>query len=103
MRDGPVSARAREVDMFRRQLHAQVRVGQWRDFYGKFEKLDKLARAKNLVPTQLWTVTFGPLNGAILITDYETLEAFDRDTKAFTNDPDLMNLWRDMGKHVDGI
>jgi len=89
--------------MFRHQLHAQVRIGHWRDFYSLYEKLDQLARAKNLVPTQLWAVSFGQLNSAVLVTDYETIEAYDRDTKAFTNDSDLMNLWREMGKHTDGI
>lgn len=89
--------------MFRHQLHAQVRIGQWRDYYSLYEKLDQLVRAKDLVPAQLWTVTLGQLNASVLVTDYETIEAYDRNLKAFTNDPDLMNLWRDMGKHVDGI
>jgi hypothetical protein len=81
----------------------QVRVGQWRDFYSLYEKLEHSVVAKNLVPTQLWIGTVGNINSGVLVTDYETIEAFDRDTKAFTNDPDLMNLWREMGKHVDGI
>ena len=89
--------------MFRHQLHVQVRVGQWRDHYSLYEKLDQLVRAKNLVPAQLWGVTLGKLNSAVLVTDYETIEAFDRNVKAFTNDPDLMSVWREMGKHVDGI
>lgn len=89
--------------MFRHQLHAQVRIGKWRDFYALYEKLDQLQRAKNLVPAQLWSASFGPLNSAVLVTDYETVEAYDRETKAFMNDPDLMNLWREMGKQVDGI
>lgn len=89
--------------MFRHQVHAQVRVGQWRDYYTLYEKLDQLARTKNLVASQLWAVTFGQLNNAVLVTDYETIDAYDRNLKAFTNDPDLMDVWREMGKHVDGI
>ena len=89
--------------MFRHQLHAQVRIGQYRDFYNLYEKLDKLVRAKKLVPTQLWGVTVGPLNNAVLVTDYESIEAYDRNLKAFVSDPDLMSVWREMGKHVDGI
>ena len=89
--------------MVRHQLHIQVGVGQWRDHYSLYEKLDQLVRAKNLVPAQLWGVTLGKLNSAVLVTDYETIEAFDRNVKAFTNDPDLMSVWREMGKHVDGI
>ena len=45
----------------------------------------------------------GNINSAILVTDYETMEAYNQNTKAFTNDPDVMNVWREMGKHVDGI
>jgi hypothetical protein len=89
--------------MFRLQRHMQVRVGQWRDYYSLYEKLEQSPVAKNLVPTQLWISTVGKINSAVVVTDYETIEAFGRDTKAFTNDPDLMNLWREMGKHVDGI
>ena len=89
--------------MFRHQLHAQVRIGEWRDWYSLYEKLDQLVRAKSLVPSQLWSVQLGPINGAVVVTDYDTIDAYDRNVKAFTNDPDCMNLWRQMGKHVDGI
>ena len=89
--------------MVRHQLHIQVGVGQWRDHYRLYEKLAQLVRAKNLVPTQLWALTVGNINSAILVTDYETMEAYNQNTKAFTNDPDIMNVWREMGKHVDGI
>ena len=45
----------------------------------------------------------GNINSAILATDYETMEAYNQNTKAFTNDPDVMYVWREMGKHLDGI
>jgi hypothetical protein len=93
----------REVDMFRHQTHLQVRGGQWRDFFSLYEKLEQLVVAKNLVPTQLWAVTLGQNNSAVLVTDYETIEAYDQNTKAFMNDPDVMNVWREIYKHVDGI
>jgi hypothetical protein len=89
--------------MFRHQTHVQVRVGQWRDFFSLYEKLEQLVVAKNLVPIQLWAVTLGKINSGVLVTDYETIEAYGRNSKAFTNDPDVMNVWREMGKHVDGI
>jgi hypothetical protein len=102
-RDGLTAPGAREVDMFRHQLHAQVRIGQYRDYYTLYEKLDQILRAKKLVPAQLWAVSLGPLNSAVLVTDYESIEAYDRNLKAFVNDPDVMSVWREMGKHVDGI
>ncbi len=89
--------------MFRHQLHVQVRVGQWREYYSQYKKLDKLVRAKKLVPAQLWGVTFGQLNAAVLVTDYESLEAFDRNIKTFQKNAELMSVWREMGKFVDGI
>ena len=89
--------------MFRLQSHVQVRVGQWRDFFSLYEKLEQLVVAKNLVQIQLWAVTLGKINSGVLVTDYETIEAYGRNSKAFTNDPDVMNVWREMGKHVDGI
>jgi hypothetical protein len=89
--------------MFRHQTHIQVGVGQWRDFFSLYEKLEQLVVAKNLVPTQLWAVTLGKINSAVLVTDYETIGAYDQNTKAFTSDPDVMKVWREMGKHIDGI
>jgi hypothetical protein len=89
--------------VYRHQLHVQVRVGQWREYYGQYEKLDKLVRAKKLVPTKLFGVTFGALNAAVLVTDYESLDAFDRNIKAFQKDAETMGVWREMGKLVDGI
>ena len=89
--------------MVRHQTHLQVRGGQWRDFFNLYEKLEQLVVAKNLVPTQLWAVTLGQNNSAVLVTDYETIGAYDQNTKAFMNDPDVMNVWREIYKHVDGI
>jgi len=89
--------------MFRHQTHIQVGVGQWRDFFSLYEKLEQLVVAKNLVPTQLWAVTLGKINSAVLVTDYETILGYDQNTTAFTNDPDVMNVWREMGKYIDGI
>jgi hypothetical protein len=89
--------------MFRHQTHVQVGVGQWHDFFSLYEKLEQLLVAKNLAPTHLWAVTLGKINSGVLVTDYETIEAYDQNTKAFTNDPDVMTVWREMGKHLDGI
>lgn len=89
--------------MLRHQLHLQVGVGQWRDFFSLYEKLEQLVVSKNLVPVQLWAVTLGKINSGVLVTDYGTIEAYDQNSKAFTNDPDVMNVWREMGKHLDGI
>ncbi len=89
--------------MFRHQTHLQVGVGQWRDFFSLYEKLEQLVVSKNLVPVQLWAVTLGKINSGVLVTDYRTIEAYNQNYKAFTNDPDVMTVWREMGKHLDGI
>lgn len=89
--------------MFRYQLHSQVRPGHWREFYRLYEEMEQLSRARNLVPSNLWLVSFGPINQAVQVADYETMEAFDQDGKAFESDPDIMKLWRDMGEHIEGI
>ena len=89
--------------MVRHQTHVQVGVGQWRDFFSLYEKLAQLVVAENLVPTQLWAVKLGKINSAVLVTEHATIEAYDRNYKAFTSDADVMNVWREMGKHLDGI
>jgi hypothetical protein len=87
--------------MFRHLFYGQVSLGQWRDFYKLWEKLDQTIRAKNLAPTQLWAPTVGTLNSFMLTTDYETIEAFQANQTAFYGDAESMTIWRDMAKHLE--
>jgi len=89
--------------MFRLQFHYQVRLGEFRQFYDLFEQLDKVVIKKGLHRSTLWGGTVGNLNNAVTFTEYETISDFWNDVNAFQADPDCMNLWRQMGRHVEGI
>ena len=88
--------------MFRHQFHAQVKLGRFRDFHATFEELNSVVRAKNLAPPQMWTRSFGKINTVVIVRDYDTIEAYDTDNRAFLADPDLMNPWRQLSQLVDG-
>lgn len=87
--------------MFRHLFYGQVRMGQWREFYGLWEKLDQTIRAKNLAPSQLWAPTVGSVNSFMLTTDYDTIEAFQGNQTIFYADADAMTIWRDMGQLLE--
>jgi hypothetical protein len=88
--------------MYRYQFHAQVQMAHWRDFQALLEELNVALRAKGLVPFQLWEAAFGRFNEALMVADYETLEAYEREHVALHADPACMRLWRAMGKHTAG-
>ena len=89
--------------MVRQEIHNQVRIGEFREFYKLFQQLNEAVRNKKLTPSQLWTSYTGTVNRAVIVTDYETIEALDREGTQFQTDPDCMTLWRDMGKHLAEI
>ena len=87
--------------MYRYQFHAQVQMAHWRDFQALLEELNVALRAKGLVPYQLWEAAFGRLNDALMVAEYESLEAYEREHDALHADAACMRLWREMGKHTD--
>ena len=89
--------------MYRYQTHAQVQLTHWRDFQALLEQLNAALVAKGLVPFQLWEIAFGRFNEALMVAEYETLEAYEREHFALHRDPACLNLWREIGKHMDGI
>ena len=89
--------------MYRYQFHAQVQMAHWRDFQALFDELNAALQAKGLVPFQVWEAAFGRLNDAVMIFEYDTLEALERERAAFRADPTCMNLMRQITTHTDGI
>jgi len=88
--------------MYRYQFHAQVLMAHWRDFQAMLEEFNTALRVKGLVPFQLWEAAFGRLNGALLVAEYESLEAYEHEHLAILTDAACTTLWRELGKHTDG-
>ena len=80
--------------MVRHQLHVQVRLGRGADYYKAFAGLEKSMRARKQPPSRLWNPTFGKINHFIIVTEYDTLAAFDAGIKALQTDAEFMALWR---------
>ena len=89
--------------MYRYEFHAQVQMAHWRDFQVLLDELNAALRAKGLVPFRLWEAAFGRFNEALMVAEYETLDAYEREHFALHADPACMSLWREMGAHMDGI
>ena len=87
--------------MYRYQFHLQVRMGHWRDFKGLVDDLNAALQAKGLVPFQLWEAAFGRLNDALMVAEYGSLDAYEREHLAFHADAACMDLWRAIGQHTD--
>ena len=88
--------------MYRYQFHIQVRMGQWREFQALAEQLNAAMTAKGLVPLELWQASFGRFNDTLMVAEYESLEAYEREYFALHRDPACMDLWRAIGEHADG-
>jgi G3E family GTPase len=91
------------MHVIRYQVHAQVQMAHWRDFQALLDELNTAVRTKGFVPFQLWEAAFGRFNEALMVAEYETLEAYEREQHALHADAAYMNLWREMGTHMDGI
>jgi hypothetical protein len=89
--------------VYRYQFHVQVQMGHWRDFHALFDQFNTALQRKGLVPFQLWEVAFGRFNEVLMVAEYETLEAYEREHFALHADATCMDLWREMTTHTDGV
>ena len=80
--------------MVSHQLHIQVRLGRGGDYYKAFQELEQAMRANKLPPSRLWNPTSGKVNHFIIITEFDSLAAFDAGIKRLQTDPMFMKLWR---------
>lgn len=89
--------------MHRHQLTMKITIGKFREFFDVITKINELLKERNMVPLQIWAPTAGgEMNTVILITDFDSITAWDTEMKKFMSDPDVMKLWREGGQYVDG-
>jgi hypothetical protein len=80
--------------MVRQHLHIQVRLGRGGEYYKVFEGLAQNMRAKKLPPSRLWNPVSGKINHFVIVTEFESLAAYDAGIKSLQTDPEFMSLWR---------
>jgi hypothetical protein len=78
-------------------------MAHFRDFKALLDEVNAAVRAKGLVPFQLWEAAFGRFNDFLMVAEYETLEAYEREQHVLHADAAYMNLWREMGTHMTGV
>lgn len=80
--------------MVRHRLLAEVVYGHFAEYVETAEEMNRLAVSKGLREYSLWTPTVGTGNQVIFEAEYPDLATFERDTRAFYKDADLMKLVR---------
>lgn len=88
--------------MYRFQVHIQVKLGHFAAFHALVEELNSALRANGLVPFQLWAAAVGRFNEFVMVVDYGSLGAYEREQTAMHADAVCMGPWRDMDAHFDG-
>lgn len=88
--------------MYRYQIHVEVRMGHWRDFKALVDQLNETLTANRLVPFQLWQSSFGRFNDTLMVAEYDSLGAYEREYFALHADATNMDLWRAMAEHTNG-
>jgi len=88
--------------VYRYQFHHQVQMGHFRDFRSLVGKLNAALQDKGLVPFEIWEVAFGRPNDALMVAEYDSLAAYEREHDAMHADATCMNLWREIAAHTDG-
>jgi hypothetical protein len=89
--------------MHRHHVHVNVKLGEFREFYDLIGRLNELLATKGMTPLQLWAPSTGAeVNHVILISDHDSLAAWDSESRQFQTDAEVMKVWRDAGRYVDG-
>lgn len=80
--------------MYRHQYRCQVLYGHFRQFVEISQEISALERARGWAVSTIWTPTVGTANEAVIIAEYPTLEAFERERKERYADGEYMKLAR---------
>ncbi len=92
-----------EAALYRQQLHMQIGLGKYRDFYDTVVALNDELKRKGLKQIELWAPATGAeMNTVVLVTDFESLAQWEEDNRKFQTDPEVMKIWRSGAAFVDG-
>lgn len=80
--------------MYRHHYRCEVRYGQIRQFVELSRQISTLEAARGWAVSTIWTPVVGVLNEVIVIAEYQTLDAFERERAARRADAEYMKLSR---------
>ena len=80
--------------MYRHHYRCEVRYGQFRQFVDLSRQISALEAARGWAVSTIWTPVVGIANEVIVIAEYATLDAFEREREARRADADYLKLSR---------
>ncbi len=80
--------------MYRHHYRCEVHYGQFRQFVNLSREISALERARGWAVSTIWTPTVGVANEVIVIAEYPSLAAFERERAARRADSDYLKLSR---------
>ena len=88
--------------MHQERIRVQIIKNKYREWFEVAEQLNKLCAEKGFHTFDVMAPTAGVMNTAELVTNYDTLAAWEKESSAFQTDPECMALLRKMAEYVDG-
>lgn len=80
--------------MYRHHYRCEVRYGQFRHFVELSQQISAMEGARGWAVSTIWTPVVGVANEVIVIAEYPSLDAFQRERAARRADPEYMKLSR---------
>ena len=81
--------------MYRHHYRCEVRYGHFRQFVDLSRQISVLEGARGWAVSTVWTPVVGVANEVIVIAEYPSLDAFERERATRRADPEYMKLSRD--------
>jgi hypothetical protein len=81
--------------MYRHHYRCEVHYGQFRQFVDLSRQISALEAARGWAVSTIWTPVVGTANEVIVIAEYPSLEAFERERAARREDAEYLRLSRD--------
>jgi hypothetical protein len=80
--------------MYRHHYRCEVHYGQFRQFVDLSRQISALEAARGWAVSTIWTPVVGTANEVIVIAEYPSLEAFERERAARRGDAEYLRLSR---------
>ena len=85
--------------MYRVLQRQEVVYGHYKEVVELIDEINGLLRSRSMAEFRTWSPTFGKGNELILESEYPDLATYERESEAFSSDPEIMKVWRS-GAHL---
>jgi hypothetical protein len=86
--------------MYRVQQRQEVVYGKYKEILELIDEINGLLRSRGMAEFRPWSPTFGKFNELILESEYPDLATYERESEAFSSDPEIMKMWRSGAPYV---